>query len=482
MLTHLLRKLTGKPAVAQTGTDGVAPTPTVKKPASKKKTAAKNSRQDTYVLIGLTLGAILIYWLVATPSDPAQDGQTTFESVIPLSQLTGKIGVQPKTAETPEQRFRRENKNIPLSDGSKIPAKIVAERTRLFSQVPFGDQELTYEMRLPTSWGQSRFTQYGTPGENRYKILTNIDRFFGPSIEDKRPFVWLEVQHLDRFSTAENYMNQYFIQRGINPEAVKVQDMQRAEALFIQTREDSSYVMRTLFIINGDRLMLVTFGVPLDVYNDYRDIMGLTLASFRMQQTIDRQPEDVASYKLLNVLTFDYPARWQTRNPNRTSSLRPSVELVLPTELQVQRDSKLLANEIDGLILVNAWRKIPGFDRSTLEETIIKRLQQNRIKLRDVLQTEKALPAHNEVSDIRQTIYVGFVDNTVPTTEEFGVIQATTSQPEQEIWVTVFDNSDYTAAVTLITWPQTRNYQNWAYNVSSYDKILDTLKLRLSVY
>ncbi len=452
------------------------------KKSSPDAEAVKRSRRDKLVFIGLTIAVIVPYTIIQNLSNTSHDGANQTESVIPLAQLTGKIGAQPRTL-TPEQQFRRDNnKNVLLSDGKTIPANVVQERTNLFRQVPFGDTELAYEMRLPTSWGQSRFTQYGSPTAEKYKVLTNIDRFFGPSLEDKRPFVWMEVEALDRLVTAEQYMNQYLIKRGITPEAVKVYDGTRAETLFIQSRDYSSFVVRALFVMNGDRLMLITFGVPIEEYKNYKDIMGLTLSSYRMLQTIERQPEPVASYKLLNVLTFDYPSRWQTRNQNRTSSLNPSVELVLPTELQVAVDNVNHIQQIEGLILVNAWRNSPLFNRAVLEETIVKRLQQNRLKLEAVLQPDQALPTHDGMLRMSQAIYIGRIDIAAPTTEEFGIIQDTTGNPRQEIWVTTLDNGDYTAAITLLTWPQTKNYVNWSYNVAAYQKIIDTLKLRQSIY
>jgi hypothetical protein len=480
MLQDWLHKFLKKPTASSEADKPMQPVSPPSKNTSQKKTKKSDSMQDKLVLGGLMVCGVLFYFWMNAPEEP--DGQVTLESVIPLAQLTGKIGAQPKE-ETLEEQFRRENKNVPLSDGRDIPPDVIKEHTRLFRQVPFGDTELSYEMRLPTNWGQSRFTQYGSPGEERYKVLTNIDRFFGPAIEDKRPFVWLEVERLSRMTTAENYMNQYFIQRGITPEAVKVHNMNRAEALFIQPRDYSSYAIRAVFMINGDRIMLATFGVPLEAYKIYRDLMGLAMSSVQMLETINRQPEPVSTYKLLNVLTFDYPSRWLLRNENRTSSLKPSMELALPTELNVRNTSGFgLSNQIDGLILVNAWRKTSTFSRATLEETIIKRLQVNQIKLQAVLQPEKQLLSHDDIASIKQTIYVSYVDNTPPTTEEFGVIQSTAAKPQQEVWVTTFDNGDYMVAVTLITWPQTKNYPNWSYNVTSYTKIVETMKIRMSVY
>ena len=472
----MAKLLKSKKPAAKAGEPAAPKNPAPKSaPQTSVNTKNKNTTQDKVVLGVLMAIGLLIYLFVNSGMDDMATGE---ESVIPLAQLTGRIGSAPKD-ETLEQQFRRENRNIPLSTGSTIPAEVVNERTRLFRQVPFGDEELAYEMRLPTNWGQSQFTQYGTPGQEKYAVLTNIDRFFGPVLEDVRPFVWVEVERLNRATMAQYYMDLYLIKRGISPEAVRVDGPDRAEALYVNVRDEAAYAMRSLFVMNGDRMMVLTFAVPLQVYQTYKDLMGLTLASFKPLQKIERQPEPLAGYKLLNVLTFDYVKRWETRNENRTTSLNPSVELVLPTELNTDKYAlKYGDNQIEGLILIQAWRNTPDFNRSTLEQAVIKRLGMGGLKLRDVLQPEKNLPARPGMPKISQAVYIGIVDKSEPTTEEFGVIQSEASFPRQEVWVTIFDNGSYTAAVTLVTWPQTKNYMQWATNNVGYQTILNSLKLR----
>lgn len=475
MLNELLRKYFQKSPPAAPVASAPEPTPDTppgKKPAVKKKQPLIS--KDKKIFIGIGVAVLAINFVLTALSEQTEIDPNQ-ESVIPLAQLTGKIGQRPQP-ETPEQQFRRENKNLPMPDGTDIPPDVLKERTQIFQTVPFGDNELAYEMRLPTNWGQSRFTQYGSPGKEKYEILTNIDRFFGPAIEDVRPFVWLEVERLQRLTTSELYLNAYFIKRGITPETMKVHDGHRAEALYLETRDYNTYVMRTLAVVNGDRLVLVTFGVPIAAYKTYRDLIGMTLTSYRPLQKIERGLEPVNKYKLLNVLTFDYPKRWIIRNENRKTSINPSVEFVLPTELNLTASE--IRDQLNGVIIVNAWRHTPDYSRTVLEQSIVKRLKQSRIEMQDVLQAEKQLPSTVPGLKITQTVYVGLIDSTTPTTEEFGIIQDRSSFPRQEIWVTTYENANYTAAVTLVSWPQTKNYQNWSYNVISYQAILDSLKLR----
>src|SRR5690606_41090710 len=92
-----------------------------------------------------------------------------------------------------------------LPDGSGVPTQIVAENTQITQQVLFGDKELEFQVRLPSSWVMSEFARYGLPEEEDYSILTNIARYFGPAIEDMRPYLWIEVERLKRQIKAETW-------------------------------------------------------------------------------------------------------------------------------------------------------------------------------------------------------------------------------------------------------------------------------------
>jgi hypothetical protein len=439
---------------------------------SEKKKQEKQDRIVLAVMCVVVIGGYYLYQGTRSYEDP------NAESLIPMAQLTGRVGAQPRQ-DTLEQQFRRQNKNVPLSDGSAIPAETIAERTRLFRKIPFGDNELEYELRLPDTWGQSQFAQYGTsPGSEKYNVLTNIDRYFGPSIEDTRPFVWIEAERVKRQTWAKHYMDLFFIKRGITPESVKTYDHNKSEALYIDVRDYVTYAVRSQFVLNGDRMVVLTFAVPLHDYAHYRELMGLTMNSFKLLHPIERQPETVSQYKLLNILTFDYITRWLPRNENRSSSLNPSVELILPTELNLTGRYYGTNQQIEGLMLVHAWRNRDEFNRDVLEQAIVKRLAVAGIKLHEVLQSEKELAPREGISKITQSIYIGLIDQTQATTEEFGIVKGFDVFPRQEVWVTIFDNDDYTAAVTLITWPQTKNYAQWSVNVIGYQTIIDSLKMR----
>lgn len=381
--------------------------------------------------------------------------------------------VQAITEETEEQRFKRENRNK-LPDGSAISRHELEQTTQVTQQVPFGDKEWEFRVRLPNNWVMSEFARYGLPGEEKYAVLTNIARYFGPAIEDARPFLWVEVERQKRYMTAEAWARAYMIKRGIAPQAIQVNSTADVQVLYVDVRDFRTYAVRTLFRVVGDTMVLVSFGVPIQVYNEFKDMMAVSLGSFHILRPNDRQIEEIKDYRLLNVLKFQYYASWLPRNEYSDSTLRPSIELHNPQPIN-NKSNELL----QGLIMVNVWRKSDQFTHEANMRVIQDRLQELSMILRDPISETKDLPLFNGFISIKQTPYVAQV-NTYIRRDQFDIVKSEASKTQQEVWVTILDNDYYVAYLTMITPLQATNYVIWAQNMAAYDLLMKSIDIRKS--
>lgn len=409
---------------------------------------------------GIFFLGYFLYSFVLFPEVPASSGQS----------ITAQI--QKPTEETEEQRFKRENKNTRLPDGSAISKEVIAAKTKITQQVPFGDQELEFRVRLPSSWVMSEFARYGLPGEETYNVLTNIARYFGPAIEDTRPFLWVEAERMTRYMTAETWARAYMIKRGISPEVLQVRSETDIQALYVDVRDYRSYAMRTRFIINGDTMVMVSYGVPVQSYKDAKDIMGLSLNSFQFMEKINRQVEEIKDYKLLNVVNFQHYASWLPKNEYTESTLKPSIELHNP---QLYNNPK--GDLLQGLIIINAWRK-SNKSAEDFEMKVIKdRLQELRMTINLPDKPAVDLPLHDNFLKIQRTQYTALV-NTYIRKSEFDIIKDDLAKTKQEVWITVLDNDYYIVYLTLITPLLSMNYVTWAQNMAAYDLLTKSLQAK----
>lgn len=386
-------------------------------------------------------------------------------------QMQQPQALKPIAVESEEQRFKRENKNTSLPDGSAVPANFIDEHTQLTQQVPFGDRQVEFRVRLPVSWVMSEFARYGLPGEEDYAVLTNIARYFGPSIEDMRPYMWVEVEKLRRHTTAEIWARAYMIKRGITPEAVQVKSPTDTQALYVDVRDLRSYAVRSLFRIEGNLMIMVSMGVPIHAYKDYKDMMGLVLNSFALLRPIQREIEPVEERKLLNVMKFNHFKSWLPRAEFSDSTLRPSIELHNPKEMNNPKDEVL-----QGVILVNAWRESVQMRSSNPMKIINDRLTEMRITLADPIKTE-TLPPFSNFTSVERREYAGQV-NTYVQKDQFDIVKSEASKTTQAVYMTILDNGYYKVFVTLISPPRDNNYVIWAQNMEQYEMLIKSLEVR----
>lgn len=450
-----------------TDTKPQKPAPEKKAPAEKTKKPGGGFKipQWTETQWGMALGGAFLFGYILY----------NFVWLQPVEQAPQTIQVgAPKPVETEEARFKRENKNVKLPDGSSLKPQEIAERTKVTQQIPFGDRELEFRVRLPSNWVMSEFARYGLPGEETYSVLTNIARYFGPAIEDARPFLWVEAERMKRFMTAETWARAYMIKRGISPEAMQINSESDIQALYVDVRDYRSYAMRTRFVINGDTMVMISFGVPIESYKPAKDVMGLTLNSFEFMRKIDRQIEEVKDYKLLNVIKFRHYASWLPKNEFSESTLRPSVELHNPQEYNNPKGDLL-----QGLILINAWRKSKqeGSDGNKELQEVKDRLQELRMTITNPDAPTEDLPLHGNFVSVKRTQYTALV-NTYIRKNEFDIVKDDLAKTKQEIWITVLDNDYYVVYLTLITPLLSNNYVIWAQNMAAYDLLTKTLDVR----
>ena len=386
--------------------------------------------------------------------------------------------------ETAEEKFKRENKNIKLPDGSALTPDFIAKQTKLEKNIPFGDKQMEYIVRLPVNWRQSNFAKYGLPGEEDYSILTNIARYFGPAIEDQLPFFWLEVEKLRRFLTAESYLRSYMIKRGTVPETIIVRSETEAEALYIDSRDNRSYAVRSIFRMEGPYVIMATVGAPVQFYSEYKDVMGLIMKSFDLVNPIPGQIEKINTHKLLNVLKFDYYDSWQIRNEQAQTALNPSTELhnILEVEFDnrtrgANRGLAIKKEPVQGLIFVNAWRVRNAHKAQNPMDVINAKLADIKHVLDPTPLETKQLTLKSDFNSIEQRQYRALVDRYVRQ-DEFDIIMSEETKTENEVWVTVMDNGYYSVWLTMITPLRDTNYLTWAKNKAAYDLLIRSITVR----
>ncbi len=383
---------------------------------------------------------------------------------------TQQISQQSVNAQkTSQARFNQENKNVELPDGSQLTSDYIAEKLTKFQEVPFGDKELEYQISLPDTWIRSNFAQFGLPNQDKYVLLTNIARYFGPSLGDLRPFVWFEALHLEREITARDYMYGYFTERGLTPQTVETASELDAQALFTEVQKNQgSYAIHARFMISGDRLVILKFGVPIQYYKEFKDIMGYAISSFELKQIIRRKIEERETFKLLNVLSFDHLESWTPAQVDRGSTLKTGMEL---QNFHPQ-------GGLNGIIYIKAYRKMKNLDEAALWPEIEQFLLERGFALLDQKEEKdhQKLETAMKYNQFSQKVYdVTFGDLIKKT--DFDIDRGEKNIIRQTLYVTRIDNDNHIAYFMLITPDNDKYYMTWAQNIYAYNLLLRSLNM-----
>jgi hypothetical protein len=438
---------------------------------STKKPPKKNSFQIPKLSEtewGIAGAVVFVFgYMIYTTLFPAGSTATTgYTAPPPPSQ---------QQTESAEERFKRENQNTQLPSGDALAPEFIQNETRITQEIPTGDRELAFQIRLPNDWRMSEFGNYGTiPGQETYAVLTNIARYFGPAIVDARPYLRVEVERMKRYLPADLWAHVYMTKRGIAPQAVQKDNEKDMQALYVEMNEDMrSFAVRSRFIIHGDTMMVISFGVPISSYKDFKDLMGLTLNSVNLPTPIDRPIEEIKEEKLLNVLSFNYyGASWIPRNHFLESTLRPSLELHNPQEGYNPKNDKL-----QGLVLVNAWRKTGQFSPERAMKSIEERLAVMHTTLKKPPESKKDLPLFGNFTFAKQYEYLGQI-NAYTQRDKYDIIQSEESKAWRSIVITVLDNGYYQVYLTLVTPSREVDYIPWAQNMLGYELLLKSIQVR----
>ncbi len=397
-------------------------------------------------------------------------GKNFLVSNAPSEQPRQQGAIKISEKESSEARFKRENRNIELPTGDKLETEYINNKIKQFTEIPFGDEELEYSILLPNDWVRSNFAQFGLPGEEKYLILTNIARYFGPAIGDMRPFVWLEALRLKREITAKDYMYGYFANRGLSPETVRVYSEKQAEALFVEVQDNqSSFAVRARFIIHGDTLVLLRMGVPVLSYKKAKELIGYSLASFSLKQPINRIIEEKKTFKLLNVLSFNHLTSWKTAQVEKNSTLKTGMEL--------QNFHK--AGGLNGVIYIRAYRKSSQINEDKLWPEITQLLSDRGFSILGE-KPDAQLPSPENIEqydDFSQKSYEITFKALLKKTD-FDIERDEKDLIRQTMHVTRIDNGNYIVYAILVTPDSNKYYMTWAHNMFAYDLLLDTLKIR----
>lgn len=218
-------------------------------------------------------------------------------------------------------------------------------------EVP-GEKLLTHKFKLPKGWEDITGGKIGTP-EFSSKVETILEKYVGlPNMYARSTYNVFALK-LEREVDLSHWYFNYMSSRGYSVVAMKddFAGGKRVEAESIKMNVEATFVVRSVAVLIGDKVIIAEYAVPDVFWNEQRDEAIWSIASFGMVFEDDKTIEPRKEFSILDIVKFNYPASWNVKVPRLTvvDELAAAVTTHnLRKELDGRIDSFYIASHVGG--------------------------------------------------------------------------------------------------------------------------------------
>jgi hypothetical protein len=341
-------------------------------------------------------------------------------------------------------------------------------------QITFEDDSLLdFQIQVPNDF-RNKATSNLKNLQKEGKIFGEVFTALGPAVGDKRPYVTVNSYELDRLITAKDWLVVRALQTGITLRGLEAEDDNHFDAFYVRLDEfGKTEVVRARGLRHQDRLVMIEYAIPIELWPADKDKQILTVQSFEFMKDYEViSPEIMIPFSYLNVFSLDHPVSWLVTN--QTSGETNRFDLSVKTSdnndfLLAETHFKLVSNRslrdrIDRtvypiklpMIIREKMRMLE--DRNFEADPILERHQYD-LSITYDRQITEVYPLRKSV----QSIYL---------TEDKKPIS-------HELWLTVIQNKAQGGknfVISMIAPSRTTDLYNWAISHKAYKDMIESIR------
>lgn len=344
----------------------------------------------------------------------------------------------------------------PLSELTFLPDEEFESQTSVVENTPYGDEYLSYQVRLPEGWEETtaKLNAVNIVDDSgvAQNVLGILSRYVSPAKKYLRSSFTVEAVELLHEINARNWFIHYILKSGLSLEQVGLDRDGEVEALYVEVDGDVTYIVRVKAIINGPRMVLARYYVPVDLYSDEKVRQAQVIKSFELTNRQDINIEQLKIHGFLDQSYLSYPISWRLNAPRVINIDR------MEAQLYHRKANGKMAGQIN-LFLVNKNLETTRSTELTYYKDKFNIENYNVSKLIEKVET----PFHPDMN--------------------FGVLQAYSMKPDitglvdYELWVSVLENDKYFYITSLFTPARSDDFYTWARNIETYKFVLGNIRL-----
>ena len=194
-----------------------------------------------------------------------------------------------------------------------LPEVQFQAQSQKITQVPYDDKFLAYDVYLPKSWTPREGVEKGQLSSS---VLGMVSKYAGPvKYQSVGSYFTVEIQHLDYEIGAKNWFLDFILKAGYTLEGLTEYSDKKVEAIYVEVIRDDTYIVRLVAQINGPRIVVARYYVPIQFYGEQKVLQAQSIASFNLVNPETRYIEERKSFDLFELSYFDYPESWRLVKP-----------------------------------------------------------------------------------------------------------------------------------------------------------------------
>ncbi len=344
----------------------------------------------------------------------------------------------------------------PMPEMQPLEMEKFIELTEEHKDIPYNDKSLAYSIRWPKGWEKGEDKKVGNFDLNT-KLFTSISIFHGPPRMGGRSRLEIKAVDLQYQLTAEQWYLQYVLESGQTLEGFIVHSERKVEALKIVMEHDTSYYVRSTILLNGRRVLMAQYYVPMFFWNDEKALQARCVQSFKELYPREDTIENMAAFQFLDIAEVKYPESWKIWAKPLKDVNKMNIKFLNVRET------------------ITRWKQTQESIEGQVDATLVSSLSSDSL-LREIEEYKKTLEGTGMLVGTKMYTEpeLDYNENfSFAVTEVYEGIDSTNDSIDYELWFTVMVSGNYYYFITLLTPSRNESYFTWARNSQTYKIIIE---------
>ena len=384
-----------------------------------------------------------------------------------LSQDEGGGEVQINTPSTGATRDIFKGFDIPMPEIPTFTKEQLIEKMQFFqNERPSDDEYSGFRVFVPKKWKEASESIIRNTLNEEGRIIGEVARYDSDPNDPARSTVTVMAEELKHNISAKSWLLNYLIDSGYVMEGLNEISWNRAEALGVIYNDDSiDYKDRVLALVNGKRVLIITYSSPLFLWDQEKSHQATVLKSFNVLKHAKSFQEEMMMYDITGYAQFQYPSKWNLGTLNQEDFDRPNVKLINLEDFGEDMDQDGRKDEHQySKGIINLQIVIYENTGTSITDEI-----ENQKKVAENLSIKPGLKLDHNIDLV-------FPSNTEVNKLDIYEGVSNENNPNYEIWVAYMKNDEAYYFVTMLTPNRDSRYFAWTENKHAFESILSSFE------